>query len=149
MFFGTYRHSVDGKGRVALPAQFRKELGRGSVITIGSEGRLVIRPADDWKAYEQRFRLTSETAAEERKYIRFLYANTSPLEVDGQGRVLLTQDHRKFAEIRERAVFVGVGNCVEIIGEPVWDKENAAFTPSAFTELGDRLQQHDRSGGPV
>ena len=139
MFIGSYRHQVDGKGRVALPAPLRKGMPPGSVVAIGAEGRLVIRPPEEWSALEQRFRLTADTAAEERRYLRALYASAREVELDGQGRLLLSDEHRRWAGIRERAVFVGLGNVVEVVGEQTWDRENAELDPAAFTELGDRV----------
>ena len=138
MFYGTFRHAVDSKGRVALPAQFRRDLG-GAVIAPGPENRLVIRPAAEWQELEQRFRLTGGNSAEQRLYIRHLHAGARPIDVDAQGRILLSPEHRSFARIEDRAVFVGVSNVVEVVGEAVWDAESGALDPETFTELGDRL----------
>ncbi|HEY8676950.1 MAG TPA: cell division/cell wall cluster transcriptional repressor MraZ [Candidatus Dormibacteraeota bacterium] len=145
MFYGTFRHAVDSKGRVALPAQFRRDLG-GSVIAPGAENRLVIRPAVDWQEYEQHFRLTAESSAEQRLYMRHLYAGAREVEVDAQGRILLIPEHRNFARIEERAVFVGVSNVVEVVGEEVWDTESRGLDPETFTQLGDRV---GRPGSPI
>lgn len=145
MFIGSYRHHVDNKGRVAVPAQLRKGLNPGSVIGIGQEGRIVVWPQEEWQAVQDRYRLTSETPAAERKYMRFLYANSREVELDAQGRLLLSPEHRQFAQIKDRAVFVGVGSSVEIVGEEVWDGEVAALTPDEFTTLGDRINQHPGS----
>ena len=141
MFFGTYRHTVDAKGRVALPAQFRRDLGSGAVIAPGSEGRLVIRPAAEWQQVVDALRLTGQSSADQRRYMRNLFADAREVELDAQGRVLLTAEHRRFAGIAERAVFVGVSNVVEVVGEETWDAERADFNPEAFTELGDRVGQ--------
>ncbi len=140
MFYGTFRHAVDSKGRVALPAQFRRDLA-GAVIAPGAENRLVIRPAAEWQDYEQHFRLTADSSAEQRLFMRHLYAGAREVEVDAQGRILLTPEHRSFARIEERAVFVGVSNVVEVVGEAVWEAENAGLDPQTFTELGDRLSR--------
>ena len=138
MFYGTFRHAVDSKGRVALPAQFRRDLG-GAVIAPGAENRLVIRPATEWQDYEQHYRLTADSSAAQRLYMRHLYAGAREVEVDAQGRILLSPEHRAFARIEERAVFVGVSNVVEVVGEAVWDAEERGLDPQTFTELGDRL----------
>ncbi len=138
MFYGTFRHAVDSKGRVALPAQFRRDLA-GAVIARGAENRLVIRPAAEWQEYEQHFRLTAESSAEQRLYMRHLYAGAREVEVDAQGRILLAPEHRSFARIEERAVFIGVSNVVEVVGESVWDAEQSTLNPETFTELGDRV----------
>jgi MraZ protein len=139
VFIGSYRHQVDGKGRVAVPASLRKGLPPGSVIAIGAEGRLVIRPPDEWSALEQRFRVTADTPAEERRYLRALYASAREVELDAQGRLLLIDEHRRWAQVGDRAVFVGMGNVVEMVGEDLWDAENADLDPNAFTALGDRI----------
>ncbi len=138
MFYGTFRHAVDAKGRVALPAQFRRDLA-GAVVAPGAENRLVIRPAAEWREYEQHFRLTAESSAEQRLFMRRLYGAAREVEVDAQGRILLSPEHRSFARITDRAVFVGVSNVVEIVGEEVWDAEEAGIDPQTFTELGDRV----------
>jgi MraZ protein len=144
VFYGTFRHAVDSKGRVALPAQFRRDLG-GAVIAPGAENRLVIRPAAEWQEYEQHFRLTNESSADQRLYMRHLYAGAREVEVDAQGRILLSPEHRGFARIEDRAVFVGVSNVVEVVGEVVWDTESLGLDPETFTQLGDRV---GRPGSP-
>ena len=138
MFFGLFRHAVDAKGRVAIPAQYRRDLA-GAVIAPGSEGRLVIRPAAEWQTYVGRFQLTSSSTPEERSFMRRLYAGARELELDAQGRILLSSDHRRFAGITDRAVFVGLSNVVELSSEQAWDAEEAVNTPESFTELGDRV----------
>jgi MraZ protein len=141
VFVGTFRHQVDGKGRVAVPAQFRRGLSMGSVVAIGPEGRLMLYPAEEWTALEARYRRTSETPAEERRLIRQLFGSAREVELDAQGRILLSPEHRDFAEIRERAVFTGVGNVIEVVGERVWDAEASALDASSFTDLHDRVNQ--------
>jgi len=149
VFIGSFRHQVDAKGRVAVPAQLRKGMPPGSVVAIGSEGRLVIRPPAEWSAMEQRFRLTADTPADERRYLRALYASAREVELDAQGRLLLIDEHRRWAQIGERAVFVGLGNCVEVVGEQVWDRENADLDPTAFTDLGDRVTASSAGAAPA
>jgi MraZ protein len=149
MPYGNHRHTIDAKGRVAVPAAFRKWLVAGSVIGIGSEGRLVIRPPDEWQQLLERFRITSETPSDERRYLRQMYAYARDVELDSQGRILLTPEQRAFAEIDDRVVFVGSGNVVELVGEAVWDREMSAFSPASFSELGDRLSGRGPSGPPT
>ncbi len=148
MFYGTFRHAVNSKGRVALPAHFRRDLG-GAVIAPGSENRLVIRPVAEWQDYEQNFRLTADSSAEERLFMRHLYAAAREVELDAQGRILLSPEHRSFARIEDRAVFVGVSNVVEVVGETVWDTEATGLDPDTFTALADRLRRPAVAGGPA
>lgn len=139
MFLGSYRHQLDGKGRVAVPAQFRRGLPSGSVVAFGPEGRLVIRPPAEWAALERQHRLTAETPAEQRRFLRALYSSARELELDSQGRMLIDAGHRSFARIGDRAVFVGLGDCVEVVGEEVWEAEHGSVDADAFTALNDRV----------
>jgi DNA-binding transcriptional regulator/RsmH inhibitor MraZ len=99
----------------------------------------VIRPADEWATLERTHRLTAESPEAERRYLRALYASARPVELDGQGRLLLDGEHRRWAQIGDRAVFVGMGSCIEVVGESVWDAEQAGLDPAAFTALNDRV----------
>ena len=147
MFLGSYRHQVDGKGRVAVPAQFRRGLPSGSVVAYGPEGRLVMRPPEAWAALERQHRLTAETAADARRFLRVLYASARELELDAQGRMLIDAEHRGFAGIGDRAVFVGVGDCVEVVGEEVWDTEHGSVDARTFTELNDTVMTRAGAAG--
>src|SRR5438132_7655952 len=111
-FFGTYHHRVDPKGRVAVPAQLRRWLPEGTVVAPGPENRLMIWPPEEWRNQEERYRRTSETPAQERRFIRQLFGNTYPLQLDAQGRLLLSAWQREWAQVDEGAVFVGLGNVV-------------------------------------
>src|SRR5438034_10794461 len=91
MFLGTYRHSVDAKGRVAIPARFREQLPTGTVISKGAEGCLQVYPPQEW-AQEQGLRLGSMTPAEERRLARMMFGAARECEFDGQGRIVLSAD---------------------------------------------------------
>jgi MraZ protein len=147
VFLGSYRHQVDAKGRVAVPAQFRRGLPPGSVVAFGPEGRLVIRDPEGWAALAKKYGLTSETPQQERRFLRQLFASARPVELDAQGRVLLDAEHRRFAGIEDRAVFVGLGDCVEVVGERAWNDEHGDLTPEVFTALNDTV--FARSGPPA
>ena len=141
MFLGHFRHAVDPKGRVAVPATFRRDLALSPVISPGLEGRLVIWPEPAWNGYVERFQLASSTESEQRRYMRFLFAKSRAIDFDAQGRLLLSEEHRRFAAITDRAVFVGMSDCVELVGEERWDTEQQSLDADLFTELGDRVNQ--------
>lgn len=141
MFLGHYRHSLDAKGRVALPAPFRRELGGEAVIAPFAEKRLMIWPVDAWNKYVSGYAMGATTQAEQRTFLRFLYAHARPVELDAQGRLLLAADHRQFAQITERCVFAGVRDSMELVSEQLWDEENEKVTAELFSELGDRINR--------
>src|SRR2546421_13097616 len=96
MFLGTYRHAVDSKGRVAVPARFREQLPTGTAISKGAEGCLQLYPPQEW-AREQGLRLGPPTPAEERRPARRMFAPARGGECHAQGRKALSPDRRPYA----------------------------------------------------
>jgi len=148
VFLGHHRHAVDAKGRVAVPATFRRDLARGAVISPGPEQRLVIWPETAWNTYVEQLRMASGTGSDQRQYMRSLFARSRPVELDSQGRILLSDEQRGDAGIRERAVFVGVSDVVELVGEERWDREQSEVSGERFTELTDRVPQWGATSAP-
>jgi MraZ protein len=146
VFIGAFHHQVDGKGRIAVPAQLRRGLESGSIIAIGPERRLVLYPPDEWHATEERYRIRADNGPDQRRFMRQLYASARPVDLDGQGRLLLDAQHRAYAEITDRAVFIGMSNVVELVGASIWEADQSAFDPDAFTDLGDRVNQATVAG---
>ncbi len=147
-FCGTYRHHIDEKGRVAIPAQLRRHLPEGSVVSPGPDARLMIWPPAAWTAQKELFRRTAETPAQERLFLRRLSGSTYPFEVDAQGRLLLSARQRAFAGITDTVVFVGLGDGVEITADDVWQAEQSDLDPDAFTRVWDLVHQRGTSASP-
>ena len=147
-FCGTYRHHIDEKGRVAIPAQLRRFLPEGSVVAPGPENRLMIWPPDEWALQKDLFRRTAETPAQERRFMRWLTGNSYPFEVDAQGRLLLSAQQRAFAQIVDQVVFVGLDSGVEIVADKLWQSEQAELSPAEFTQVWDLVHQRGTSASP-
>ena len=147
---GAYRHAVDAKGRVAVPVLHRRGLPDGSVVGPNSSRRLGIWPADQWELEVDRYRQFAETTTQRERLERQIFALTFPFEVDAQGRMLLTAAQRKWASITAAAVFLGLGRCVEIVGEEVWDAVDLDLDPAGFNTLHALVHRADErvSGTP-
>jgi MraZ protein len=133
---GSYRHGVDAKGRVAIPAKLRGGLPEGSVLARGTDRRLVIWPPEEWEEMRRRMRADLR-GPELRAWERHHSANARAVELDAQGRLLIDAANRAFAGIADRCVFVGLGDRVELVGEEIWDAEERSMTPERFTQLYD------------
>ncbi len=118
MFMSEYNHTVDAKGRLIIPSRFREVLGEEFVISKGMDGCLFVYANDDWAAFEQKLTSLPMTNKEARKFARFFLAGAAQVELDKQGRILLPQALREFAELDKDVVLVGVGSRIEI-----WSKE--------------------------
>lgn len=130
---GAYRHSVDAKGRVAVPALLRRGLPEGSVVAPGPDRRFMIWPPAEWRREVDSFRRTGETHEHQRRFERLLSARSSPFEVDAQGRMLLTTAQRAWAGIASNVVFAGLTSRVEIVSEELWDAEHLELDADEFT----------------
>ena len=113
--YGKFHHSVDAKGRLFIPARLREKLGDSFYVTISFEDCLTIYSTERWKRAEEKLETMSQTAQME---LRPLFSNASYVELDGQGRIQLTQNLRDAAGIEKNATIVGTGLYVQI-----WDAE--------------------------
>ena len=124
MFMGEYNHTIDAKGRLIVPSKFRELLGSEFVVTKGLDGCLFVYPNDEWTSIEEKFRNIPLTTKDARKFSRFFFAGAANCEVDKQGRILLPQILREFADLQKDVVLVGVLSRIEIWSKERWQDEN-------------------------
>ncbi len=122
MFIGEYRHSVDEKGRLAVPAKYREQLQRGAVVTRGLDRCLFIYPGDAWQELAQRLANLPVSKANTRSFARFLLAGAMDVELDKQGRIIIPEYLRSFAGIRKSVVLAGLYNRLEVWDEEQWGR---------------------------
>ncbi len=139
MFTGAYRVRVDDKGRLAIPAAFRKQLPEGSFVSLGQDRVLAIYPPDLWAALAQDL-LSPLPSADHRALARTLYSLSEAFEPDGQGRIILRPEQRRLTGIDSPSsvVVIGSGSRVEIWQEARWDNYSAD-AQGRFTESADRV----------
>jgi MraZ protein len=121
MFLGEFAHSLDSKGRVAIPAKFRMRLGEGAFVTRGLDGCLVIYPAQEWQEYAEKLDKLPSTQPDVRNFKRFIFSGATECDFDRQGRVLIPGFLREYAGLGETAVVVGQYSKVEIWSQERWD----------------------------
>jgi MraZ protein len=139
VFVGTFRNRVDEKGRLAIPAGFRRQLLEGSYISIGADNVLTIYPPDQWEALAQQLN-SPFLDRDQRALARALFSMAIACEFDAQGRVTLSQEQRRQAGIEPRSTVsvVGAGPRVEIWSEPNWEPYSDDAR-GRFTELVDQV----------
>ncbi len=119
MFLGTYTPKLDDKGRLTLPAKFREELAGGLMVTKGQDHSLAVYPKEEFLKLAGRATKASRTNAQARAFIRNLAASTDEQRPDGSGRITLSADHRRYANLSKECVVIGSIDFLEI-----WDKES-------------------------
>ena len=142
MFYGEYIHSIDRKGRLILPSKFR-EVAKGNFIekffvTRGLDKCLFMFPEEEWRLQEQKFRAVSFTKQQARTFNRLYFSGAVEVVPDKQGRILLPQYLKDFAQIKKDVVIVGVSNRVEIWSKDVWSEFYNTSRPS-FEEIAEKL----------
>lgn len=124
MFKGTYRHRIDPKGRLPVPAAFRRELveaGPATVVVTPLDQCLAAYPLREWARLEQQLVQLPPFSAPAKALTRLVTSRAVDCDLDVQGRVLLPQALRAAAGLRAEAVVIGVLNRFEIWAPERWD----------------------------
>ena len=121
VLLGTHTPKLDEKGRLILPAKFRDELGDGVVITRGQERCLYVFSSKEFSSVHEKIRQAPVTNEEARRYLRVFLSGASDETPDKQGRVLLPQLLREYANLSKELVIIGVGARAEIWDSKTWN----------------------------
>ena len=140
MFIGQYRHNLDAKNRLIVPAKFRDGLGESFVVTKGLDGCLSIYTADKWTDMISQLERIPSTKKEARQYLRSLTSKAVECSLDNQGRIQLPQFLLATADITKSCVVVGVADHVEIWPEEAWDSYDEDAS-SSFETVAETLTE--------
>jgi MraZ protein len=118
---GEFRHALDDRGRVAIPARFRTRLGQGATLARWLDGCLAIFPGDAWDELAAKLQALPTTNAAARQFGRFMSSGAVDVELDKQGRVLVPSYLREYAGLEAgEVVVVGALNRLEIWAPSAW-----------------------------
>ena len=116
---GKYRHNVDPKGRLFVPAKLREELGEAFYVTLGLDHCLSVYTEAGWQAIVDKYNALPISQA---RKMRFLFANAAKCEPDKQGRFLIPVKLREQAGLTKDVVFVGVVSKIELWSKERWEQ---------------------------
>ena len=122
-FRGTFEHSLDDRGRVAVPARYRHTFVDGGVLTPGADGCLELYPVQAFEDTAQDFTADGANMPRGRRVRRGLYARSFDVELDKQGRILVPQALREAAALSGSVVLAGRRECLEIWAQERWQAE--------------------------
>lgn len=140
MLFGGYDHTIDKKGRIAIPAKLRDEFGDTFMISKGIFGKncLCVYPTEQWDKLVEK--IGNLPAAKSSVVKRFLYDGAFSVEFDTQGRILIPATLREYACLETEAHIIGVDTNLEIWNKELWQKENSDYTPESIAAIVDELE---------
>ena len=127
MFTGEYRHSVDDKGRIAVPAKFRVPLEGGAWIARWIDPCLAIYPKAEWDALAEKVATLPISDPSARIFSRFVFTGAFDVDLDRQGRVVIPASQRAWAGLEGDAVIVGARDHAEIWVPARWDDYRRAM----------------------
>ena len=142
MFYGEYEHSLDQKGRMIIPSKMR-EIFRGYgieklFITRGLDRCLFVYTPEEWTLQEEKFKQMPFTKQEARQFNRLYFSGACELAFDKQGRVLIPQYLKDYAEVKEQVMIVGVSERIEIWALERW-QSYFGESLSSFEDIAEKL----------
>jgi MraZ protein len=142
-FKGQYEHSIDEKGRISFPAKLRKLVDPSAqdrfVVVRGIEGCLYLYPENEWlnveAALSQANNFTRAGRVAKRNFLRY----AEDLTLDRQNRLALPADHCTYAGISNKAIFIGVGEYIEVWSPEKLQEADDNLDAGSFEEIFEQV----------
>ncbi len=142
MLIGEYKHIIDEKKRLAIPAKLRKELGNGAVLTRGLDNCLALYPLREWEILADKLSKLPTGQIEARGLARVILSGAVEVEFDSLGRILIPDYLKQYAVLEKNVVIAGVFNHIEIWDQDKWD----IYKQKTESEVGDMAQKLSEIG---
>ena len=122
MFLGEYRHLLDKKRRISVPAKFRRDFGGTIVLTRGLDKSLFLYSRKEWQKIASQLSALPAGQANTRGFVRLLLAGAEEISLDALGRILIPEHLATYAGLSQEAVITGVYNRLEIWDARTWNE---------------------------
>jgi MraZ protein len=134
VFFGTFHHAIDAKGRTSLPARFREALAGASeaklVLTQYPHWRAVqALPQSVWKELERKVLGASPLDARAQRNILRFYSTAHEVDLDVHGRLLVPPSLREHAGLSKEVVWVGMGRTIHLFDKATYEQQMSQDLP--------------------
>ena len=144
MFHGRFPHTIDGKGRLSIPARFREALAareERTVYLLESDDYLTAFPPHEWQQLEAKIHERGTLRPEVREFLRIVYSGAVETEVDRSGRILIPQTFRETAGLTRDVMIVGTMNRFEIWSVERWEHQQRSKVGQR-EEIMDKLAEY-------
>lgn len=138
MFIGEYQHSIDEKGRLAMPVKFRSKMADGAVVTKGLDNCLSVYTSTEWEKLAEKLANLPLTQAASRAFARLMLAGATQVTIDKQGRINVPGYLREYAGLSGQVVVAGLYSRVEIWSQKNW-QEYKKQTEGDSTAIAEEL----------
>lgn len=140
MFIGEYLYSIDEKKRLAIPAKFRKALGKRAVITRGIDNCLIIYSLTEWQKLAKKLESLPSSTVEARGFARIMLSGAIDVELDKLGRILIPDYLKNYAFLKKNVAILGLSNRIEIWSEARW-QEYKKKAEASVGDMAERLKE--------
>ena len=131
MFRGVTKVTLDAKGRLAIPTRYREKLTSRCdgqiVVTVDRDYCLLIYPYPDWEEIERKLIRLPSLNKQARRLQRLMVGYATELELDGNGRILISKELREFAGIERQAILIGQGKKFELWDDQAWSEKRDSW----------------------
>jgi transcriptional regulator MraZ len=127
MFIGHHSSTLDGKKRLALPADYKGLLAKGVYVTQGFDRNLLLLPGGAFEEIARRIKSMNIADPAARLLFRMILGSARRLEVDKNGCVLLPKELIEFANITEDALLIGQGEYFELWTPALWKEQEISL----------------------
>jgi len=138
MLIGEFKHSLDQKGRISIPAKFRQKFAEGLILTRGIDQCVFGFSKTEWEKVVNKITNLPLSQSNARAFARLMLSGAFEAEIDNQGRVLIPEILRKYANLEKKVVIVGMYNRIEIWDENKWEEYKKQSEESS-EEIAERL----------
>jgi MraZ protein len=121
-FFGRHEHSLDVKGRVILPARFRREFDSHAYLSQFHDRCLALWTPEEFERQMEEMESAQDDSRDERNAARYWAANSAEVELDKQGRLPIPNYLRDFARLEGAVLVNGAINRVELWNPDEWER---------------------------
>lgn len=129
---------MDAKKRLAIPAKFRKELGKKAVLARGLDSCLALYPIDEWSKVASKLAELPTGQRDARSFVRLFLSGAAEVECDQLGRILVPEYLKDYAKLGEEIVVTGVFRRIEIWNKERWEEYKKKIEGSS-DELAEKL----------
>lgn len=140
MLIGEYIHTIDQKKRLAIPAKFRRNLGKKAVITRGLDNCLVIYPMEEWQKLAKKLESLPTSQIDARGFTRIMLSGAADVALDKLGRILIPDYLKDYAFLKKNVAILGLSNRIEIWDEKKW-QEYKKKTEMIVGDIAEKLKE--------
>jgi len=143
MFRGRYEHTMTDKGRISVPSKFRdlirSKYSEEILIITNFNKCLAAYPLKEWNAIENKVAELPQFKQEVISFLRYLMGGAVECSIDSQGRILVPQSLRNYAQLDKEVVLIGMLNRFEVWSKEIWETEESLKSYEEFQKSSEIL----------